>query len=51
VEIFIDKGRYVFTNQIFPKQTYSHVGITGSQDAELRQFHLNQLTSIWKNYE
>ncbi len=51
LEIFIDKGRYVFTNQIFPKQPYSILGITGAQDAELRQFHLNHLTSIWKNYE
>jgi len=47
IEIFIDKGRYVFTNQIFPTTPYTRITLTGNPSTVLKDFKINKLTSIW----
>jgi len=49
VEVFVDKGRYVFTNQIFPENPYTTLEITGASTSTLNALTINQLTSIWNN--
>ncbi len=46
IEIFVDSGRYVFTNQVFPKQPYTHLKITtdGPMSDEII---FTELNSIW----
>jgi len=47
VEVFIDKGKYVFTNQIFPKQVYTKLDISGSEGAVISNLVINNIKSIW----
>lgn len=47
MELFVDEGRYVFTNQIFPKQPYTQLQLVGEGAASIAEFNTNQLTSIW----
>ncbi len=49
VEVFVDKGTYVFTNQLFPQNPYTELQISGEKDARLNNFRINQLKSIWHN--
>ena len=46
IEIFVDSGRYVFTNQVFPEQPYTHVKIT-TQGAMPHKIIFSELNSIW----
>lgn len=46
IEIFVDSGRYVFTNQVFPQQPYTHLKITA--DGPLTDnIIFTELNSIW----
>jgi fructan beta-fructosidase len=47
VEIFIDEGKHVFTNQIFPKQPYTKLEISGPADGSLEYLMLREVNSIW----
>ena len=47
VEVFIDKGKNVFTNQIFPKQVYTKLDISGSEGAVISNLVINNIKSIW----
>lgn len=47
IEIFVDGGRYVFTNQTFPKQPYKKLEITGSADEVLYNFRIGKVNSTW----
>lgn len=50
IEIFVDGGRYVFTNQIFPQSPYTNLSIRSwSNTMSIRDFKMNKLTSIWNN--
>ncbi len=51
VEIFIDEGRYVFTNQIFPTQPYTFMDIETDPNVTIKRFKHHKLTSIWKDNE
>ncbi len=51
IEIFVDKGRYIFTNQVFPQSPYTNLLILSDDEATLSNFQLNQLTSIWNSNE
>lgn len=51
VEIFVDKGRYIFTNQVFPTQPYTKLSITGDTSSSIQNLKLHQLTSIWNSDE
>ena len=46
VEIFIDKGRYVFTNQVFPTKPYRKLILSGAPQT-LSQVQLHYVKSIW----
>jgi len=46
IEIFVDSGRYVFSNQVFPQQPYTHLKITA--DGPLTDNAIfTELNSIW----
>ncbi|MEZ4859578.1 MAG: glycoside hydrolase family 32 protein [Flavobacteriaceae bacterium] len=47
VEIFIDKGAYVFTNQIFPKAPYTNLEISSSETLEIKSLNIHKIKSIW----
>lgn len=47
VEVFLGKGKYVFTNQIFPTTPYTKLEISGPNDATLKDLNLHALKSIW----
>ena len=47
IEIFLDKGRYVFTNQIFPTSPYTTLKMLGQNGSVLKNYSLKQLNSIW----
>lgn len=47
VEVFIDQGKYVFTNQIFPKQVYTKLRISSSQAANVTNVLIHNVKSIW----
>jgi len=49
VEVFIDRGRYVFTNQIFPTEPYTELDIIGAPGASIENFKINNINSIWQN--
>lgn len=46
VEIFIDGGKYVFTNQIFPTKPYNQLKLEGDEQ-ELTHVKLFKINSIW----
>lgn len=46
VEIFIDHGRYIFTNQLFPEKPYTKLIFEGEEQL-ISNYHLYNLKSIW----
>ena len=46
IEIFVDQGRYVFTNQVFPERPYSHLRIV-SDGVKTDKIIFSELNSIW----
>lgn len=49
IEIFIDKGKYVMTEQIFPTEFYNTLQISSIDTIEIKKFKLNAIKSIWKD--
>lgn len=47
VEVFIDGGKHVFTNQIFPTKPYTKLEISGPADGSLEYLMLREVNSIW----
>ena len=47
IEIFIDNGRYVMTEQIFPTEFYNSLEIASDDHTKLNQFNLNTIKTIW----
>nr|WP_299344021.1 glycoside hydrolase family 32 protein [Allomuricauda sp.] len=48
VEVFIDKGRYVMTQQIFPTLPYNQLIIENKDSAsEISNLSINKMDSIW----
>lgn len=47
VEVFIDRGKYVFTNQIFPNNPYTNLTIIGQKDSQIKNLHIQNIKSIW----
>ncbi|MDC8003006.1 glycoside hydrolase family 32 protein [Aureisphaera galaxeae] len=48
LEIFIEEGSYIFTNQLFPKEEYTTFEIkAGDAGGVVRQFTYHKITSIW----
>ena len=48
IEIFIDNGRYVMTEQIFPTEFYNKLAISSKEEIRIRKFSLNKVKSIWE---
>lgn len=46
IEIFVDSGRYVFTNQVFPEQPYNRLQIL-SDGVISKKIIFSELKSIW----
>ena len=47
VEIFMDSGRNVMTEQFFPSEDYTNLKITSSGKTYITNFKLNKIKSIW----
>ena len=47
IEIFIDNGRYVMTEQIFPSENYNILEISSVDQTKLNKFNLNTIRTIW----
>jgi fructan beta-fructosidase len=43
IEIFINDGEYVMTNQIFPNENYTHFEILPSADLKVENFNLKEI--------
>ena len=48
VEVFIDGGKHVFTNQVFPNHPYTKLEIAGPANGTVDNLRLNKLASIWR---
>ena len=49
VEIFVDDGKYVMTDQIFPTEFYNKLQVSSTDKISLKNFNLNNIKSIWKD--
>jgi len=51
IEVYVDKGRNVFTNQLFPSEPYNELKIQGEASSTIENFTSHNLTSIWNHHE
>lgn len=49
IEIFIDKGRYVMTEQVFPNDSYNKLSIISDTNIKINKLNINQIKSIWRD--
>ena len=49
LEIFIDNGRYVLTEQVFPNDPYNKISIISNATISIKTLNINQIKSIWAN--
>lgn len=49
LEIFIDDGRYVMTEQVFPSDPYNKLSIISDATINIKTLNINQIKSIWTN--
>ncbi len=47
IELFIDNGKYVMTEQIFPTEFYNSLQIASIDVISIKNFKLNTIKSIW----
>ena len=47
IELFIDGGRYVMTDQIFPKEALTQLVITGTDGQSIKNLKVQPIRSIW----
>ena len=47
IEIFIDQGKYVMTEQIFPTSFYNTFQLSSTTQHTVKNFKLNTIKSIW----
>ena len=47
IEIFIDNGRYVMTEQIFYTKIYNLLEISSTDQTKINQFNINAIKTIW----
>jgi fructan beta-fructosidase len=48
IELFIDNGKYVMTEQIFPTEFYNSLKIYSNEKIIIKNLYLNKIKSIWK---
>ena len=49
IEIFIQDGRYVMTEQVFPKMPYNEMTITSPENITINELNIYHINSIWKH--
>lgn len=49
IEIFIDKGKHVMTEQIFPDEAYNELEISHKGNITLKNFKISKIKSIWNH--
>ena len=49
VEIFIDKGRYVMTERVFPVHGYDQIILNAQEGLDIRNFTIKKIKNIWKH--
>ena len=49
IELFIDDGRYVMTEQFFPTETFSELVLRSKEETELNDLKINKISNIWNN--
>jgi len=49
IEIFIDKGRYVMTEPVFPNDSYNKLSIISDTNIKINKLNINQIKSIWRD--
>lgn len=47
VELFINKGKYVFTSIVFPNEDYDTMKISSVEKGNLNSFKISKINSIW----
>jgi len=51
IEIFIDNGKYVMTEQIFPTEFFNSLKISSKEKGQVKNFKLSNVKSIWPESE
>lgn len=49
IEIFVDDGKYVMTEQVFPNAPYTGIEISSSTNGVISNLNINHIKSIWNN--
>lgn len=49
IELFIDNGRYVFTNIVFPTEDYKQFKVSSKAGNSLLNFSINHVNAIWNH--
>lgn len=49
IEIFVDEGKYVLTEQFFPNAPYNSIEISSSTNGVITDLNINYIKSIWNN--
>lgn len=49
IEVFMDDGRYVLTNQIFPNTPYERLFLNPSSEQQISNFSITPIKSIWRD--
>lgn len=49
VEIFVDDGKYVMTEQVFPNAPYNSIEISSATKTVITNLKINQIKSIWNH--
>ncbi|MFD0862106.1 glycoside hydrolase family 32 protein [Sungkyunkwania multivorans] len=47
IELFVEKGKYVLTAQVFPNVPYTNISISADKKAELSTFTVQPIRSSW----
>jgi fructan beta-fructosidase len=49
IEIFLNKGVYSFTEQIFPNKPYTKLSIHSDEDQEIKNLSISKIQGIWES--
>jgi len=49
IEVFIDGGRYVMTEKIFPNDAFTSLQLTSSSGTVVRDFTIKSVANTWNN--
>jgi fructan beta-fructosidase len=51
IEVFLNRGIYSFTEQIFPKKRYTQLTLVATENMNLKDLRINKIKSIWDKKE